>query len=81
MKYCFDNSIAHQDIKAANVLFDRNGRVKVADFGLSVFIHPDDNIDQHKGTFAYLAPEVCQKGYFNPFKSDIWSLGVLYLSF
>lgn len=77
LKYCYDMSIAHQDIKASNVLFDNNGRIKVADFGLSGIINHDANIDLHRGTLCYSAPEVCQIKSFNPFKSDIWSLGVL----
>lgn len=78
LKYCYDMSIAHQDIKTSNVLFDENGRIKVADFGLSGFIKDNANINTHKGTLNYLAPEICQKRSFNPFKSDIWSLGVLF---
>lgn len=78
LKYCYDMSIAHQDIKTANILFDNNGRIKVADFGLSGIINHDANINEHKGTLSYSAPEVCKLTSFNPFKSDIWSLGVLF---
>lgn len=78
LKYCYDMSLTHQDIKAGNILFDSKGRVKIADFGLSEFIHHDNSSNQHLGTLHYLAPEVCQKGLFNPFKSDIWSIGVLF---
>ncbi|KAK8865312.1 hypothetical protein M9Y10_010852 [Tritrichomonas musculus] len=78
LKYCYDKSVAHQDIKTANVLFDNNGRIKIADFGLSGIINHEDNINLHRGTLQYSAPEVCQALSFNPFKSDIWSLGVLF---
>ncbi|KAK8888345.1 SIK kinase 3 [Tritrichomonas musculus] len=79
LKYCYDKSIAHRDIKAANVLFDNNGRIKVADFGFSGILEHDENVNEHMGTLSYSAPEVCQlKKEFNPFKSDIWSLGVLF---
>lgn len=78
LKYCYDMSIAHQDIKTSNILFDNNGRVKVADFGLSGIINHDANINEHKGTLKYSAPEICRLKDFNPFISDIWSLGVLF---
>lgn len=78
LKYCYDMSVAHQDIKTSNILFDKNGRIKIADFGLSGFIKHDENINEHRGTLSYSAPEVCQSTSFNPFKSDIWSLGVLF---
>lgn len=78
LKYCYDMSIAHHDIKTANILFDNNGRIKVADFGLSNIYNHDENINEHKGTLSYSAPEVLKMSSFNPFISDIWSLGVLF---
>ena len=79
LKYCYDMNIAHRDIKAANVLFDSTGRIKVADFGLSQLMSDhDDNLNQFDGSLYYAAPEIYRKVSFNPFKSDIWALGVLF---
>lgn len=78
LKYCFDMSIAHRDIKTSNILFDGNGRVKVADFGLSQIIHQDDDSNLFHGSLRYASPEICRKISFNPYKSDVWSLGVLF---
>lgn len=77
LNYCYEKYVTHQDIKTANILFD-NGRIKIADFGLSTIVDHDENINVHRGTLSYSAPEVCQNYSFNPFKSDIWSLGVLF---
>ncbi|KAK8889288.1 hypothetical protein M9Y10_034034 [Tritrichomonas musculus] len=77
MKYCYDQSIAHRDIKTANVLFDANGRVKVADFGLCELIGHDESFNQFNGSLCYASPEILKMVAFNPFKSDVWSLGVL----
>lgn len=78
LKYCYDKSIAHRDIKTSNVLFDASGRVKVADFGLSELIDHDESFNEFNGSLLYASPEICRMISFNPFKSDIWSLGVLF---
>lgn len=39
LQYAHDASIVHRDIKPENILLDRQGRVKVADFGLAKIIH------------------------------------------
>lgn len=78
LKYCYDQSISHRDIKASNILFDSNGRVKVADFGLSELIGHDENFNEFNGSLCYASPEICRKLAHNPFKSDVWSLGVLF---
>lgn len=79
LKYCYEISISHRDIKTSNILFDSNGRVKVADFGLSQIIHPDDdNLTLFQGSLRYASPEICRKVSFNPYKSDVWSLGVVF---
>lgn len=78
LNYCYDQNIAHRDIKTSNVLIDGNGRIKVTDFGLSQVISHDQNMHQFGGSLHYYSPEICKKVSFNPFKSDVWALGVLF---
>jgi serine/threonine protein kinase len=71
------NKVIHCDLKCANLLIDRNGKLKLSDFGCSqTFDGTVSNIHgQIKGSLAWMAPEVIisKQGYGR--KADIWSLG------
>ncbi|CAI4056131.1 serine/threonine protein kinase CHK1 SKDI_02G3820 [Saccharomyces kudriavzevii IFO 1802] len=74
--------IAHRDIKPENILLDKNGNLKLADFGLaSQFKRKDGTLrvsmDQ-RGSPPYMAPEVLysEDGYYAD-RTDIWSIGIL----
>lgn len=75
--YLHNNKISHGDIKPANVLFDQYNRPKITDFGLADFHHENDCL---KKTFcctpAYAAPEILLKIPYDPYKADIWAIGV-----
>ncbi|CCD23505.1 serine/threonine protein kinase CHK1 NDAI_0B04700 [Naumovozyma dairenensis CBS 421] len=74
--------IAHRDIKPENILLDRNGNLKLADFGLaSQFKRNDGTIrvaSDQRGSPAYMAPEILySKGGYYANSTDIWSIGIL----
>jgi serine/threonine protein kinase len=75
--YIHEHRYAHLDLKPGNVLFDRFGRPKLADFGIS---HQYDTGghegSQRAGTSAYMAPEMLSCPTYDPFKVDIWAFGV-----
>jgi serine/threonine protein kinase/Ca2+-binding EF-hand superfamily protein len=79
VKYLHDVGIIHRDIKPENILLaDRSELpvIKLADFGLSKLIGPEDLLYAPCGTLAYVAPEVLtQTGYTR--KADLWSIGVV----
>ena len=81
IQYCHENNFAHRDIKTANILFDENGRPKIADFGLARFISDEERIITHEGTALFAAPELFKKNFYDPYKADIWALGVLLYRF
>ncbi|KAI9122144.1 hypothetical protein K1719_006833 [Acacia pycnantha] len=72
--------IVHRDIKARNILLDRNLRPKVSDFGLAKLLRDDKSYvsTQVAGTLGYLAPEYASSGKVTR-KSDVYSYGILLL--
>ena len=76
--YLHSKGFSHNDIKPANILIDFYGRPKLADFGLCAISSNTENETISRGTPITMAPEIHLKKPYNPFKSDIWSLGVTF---
>ncbi|KAK3721211.1 hypothetical protein RRG08_044220 [Elysia crispata] len=77
LAFLHKNVIVHRDIKAANVLRDTMGNVKLGDFGASKRLQTITSATGLKtavGTPHWMAPEVINgEGYGR--KADVWSVG------
>ena len=67
--------IIHRDIKPENVLITKDGKVKLADFGIAALIQRSKQIAV-SGTPGYMAPEQITGKYLDE-TADIYSLGVV----
>ena len=77
LKSCHESSIVHGDIKCENCLLDKEGALKLTDFGFSVPQYPGSLQQQFCGTYTYLAPEILLEKPYDGFAADLWSAGVV----
>nr|MDA3936803.1 serine/threonine-protein kinase [Actinomycetota bacterium] len=76
--FAHDNGVLHLDIKPENVLVTRDGRVKVADFGVSTLSAAMGHGVAEGGTLGYMPPEQLSGGEVDE-RTDEWALAsVLY---
>lgn len=91
LQFAHDRGIIHRDIKPENLLLDKDGRVKVADFGIAKMLGavngggtagesaaPENLTQSTVGTPGYSAPEQKTDPQRVDNRADIYSLGVVF---
>ena len=77
--FCHDHRVLHRDLKPQNLLINREGELKLADFGLArAFGIPVRSYTHEVVTLWYRAPDVLMgsRKYSTPV--DIWSIGCIF---
>ncbi|XP_023773752.1 serine/threonine-protein kinase PAK 3-like [Cyanistes caeruleus] len=77
LDFLHSNHVIHRDVKSNNILLRTDGSVKLADFGLSAQLTPEQNQRcSVTGTPWWMAPEVVKRQPYGP-KVDVWSFGIV----
>ncbi|XP_057683953.1 SNF-related serine/threonine-protein kinase [Corythoichthys intestinalis] len=78
ISYCHRLHVVHRDLKPENVVFfEKQGVVKLTDFGFSNRFQPGKKLNTSCGSLAYSAPEILLGDEYDAPAVDIWSLGVI----
>ncbi len=84
LQYAHDKQVIHRDIKPENILIDKEGRVKVADFGIARLMEVKETEEhltgdaERVGTAHYMAPEQVERPAEVDHRADIYALGVVF---
>jgi len=77
--FCHRRRVLHRDLKPQNLLIDRHGNLKLADFGLArAFGVPIRTYTHEVVTLWYRAPEILLGGKQYATAVDIWSIGCIF---
>ena len=72
------HNVIHRDLKPQNILMDKRGNIKIADFGIAVALNQSSVTQTNSvmGSVHYMSPEQTRGGLVTK-QSDIYSLGII----
>ncbi len=83
VEYLHELGLAHRDLKLDNCVMTTNNVVKLIDFGTATVFHYPGKAHQRAtgivGSDPYLAPEVITQENYDPRKTDVWSVAIIFM--
>ena len=78
MSLAHKHNVIHRDLKPQNILMDKHGNIKIADFGIAVALNQNSVTQTNSaiGSVHYMSPEQTRGGLVTK-QSDIYSLGII----
>ncbi|KAF8360960.1 hypothetical protein PRIPAC_87883 [Pristionchus pacificus] len=76
ISYMHKLNLVHRDLKLENIIIFSPTTVKIADFGFARRMGNDLSVT-YCGSKSYSAPEILSGQPYNPYKADVWSMGVI----
>ena len=76
LHYLSQRKIIHRDLKPDNLMMDKNGYIKVIDFGVAKYLKEKNYTNTVTGTPHYMSPEVILCKPYS-FEVDYWSVGII----
>ena len=81
IKEIHSKDVVHRDLKPENIFMNKNGEIKIGDFGISKILDSKEKstytTNNQAGTSDYMAPEIDETKKYNK-KADIFQLGCIF---
>lgn len=76
LSFLHERGIIYRDLKPENLLIDKNGYIKLTDFGFAKHLEADERTTTFAGTPEYVAPEILASKAYDK-SVDYWAYGIL----
>jgi len=78
---CHQKGIIHRDLKPVNILINKQGQLKIVDFGIAKIAQKQTRTGVTLGTPHYMAPEQCLGKSEITAKADVYAIGIMLWEF